>query len=129
MASSSHSGAGQLSRSLVGRFLYLESFVKSDFNRPYFPSHNYDEVNLNITTQPLDGLTQSSDTESVSPPSKPFPPLQYIQYGHSILITGDTKPYKERLKGYGARWNGRLKGWILQQGYEQAFKAAFADLL
>ena len=42
--------------------------------------------------------------------------LQLTDYSEkSVVVTGNTKEYKEDLKAYGGRWNGRLRdgpGWI-----------------
>ena len=33
-------------------------------------------------------------------------------HGRGLLITGDSKIFKDVLKSQGGNWNGRLKGWI-----------------
>ncbi|TBN15913.1 hypothetical protein EYC79_05665 [Agrobacterium cavarae] len=41
------------------------------------------------------------------------PTITAETYKNGILIKGDTKPFKEELKGLGGRWNGALAGWII----------------
>ncbi len=41
--------------------------------------------------------------------------VEFKMYKKSILVTGNTKPYKEFLKKYKASWNPSLKGWILNK--------------
>jgi len=41
--------------------------------------------------------------------------VEFKVYKKSVLVTGNTKPYKEFLKKYKASWNPSLKGWILNK--------------
>lgn len=41
--------------------------------------------------------------------------VEFKVYKKSILVTGNTKPYRELLKKYKASWNPTLKGWIMNR--------------
>ncbi|NOR31328.1 MAG: hypothetical protein GQ539_09540 [Sulfitobacter sp.] len=49
-------------------------------------------------------------------------------YKKGILLTGDTKSEKERIKTIG-RWNSSLSGWIVPRSKEKLLRAEFPDLV
>lgn len=58
------------------------------------------------------------------------PSVQIINYSDkAIAVIGDTKPYKDKLKELGGRWNPNLNcgmGWIFSKNAESKVKALFA---
>lgn len=41
--------------------------------------------------------------------------IMFSIYKKGVLISGDTRTYKDELKEYNAKWNPKLKGWITSQ--------------
>ena len=41
----------------------------------------------------------------------------------AIIVRGDTKPFKEQLKGLGCKWNGSLGGWIASKTRRASIEA------
>ncbi len=97
-------------------------------SRDWFEGQCYDESALNIVS-PCVGRSECSNLNDQLNSDAAKPPLQYRYHGGGLLITGDTKPYADRLKGIGASWNRTLGGWTLGGRREARFRTEFADLL
>jgi hypothetical protein len=53
-------------------------------------------------------------TEEGSKYPSPRGKLVFTPSGHDTIVTGDTKPFKGRLRRLGGRWDGKLKRWVFQ---------------
>ena len=56
-------------------------------------------------------------------------PLCMASYKKAVLVTGNTKPVKERLKQLGGRWNWTLRGWVFPGSARPELARAFPDIV
>lgn len=53
-------------------------------------------------------------TEEGSKYPSPRGKLVFTPSGNDTIITGDTKPFKGRLRRMGGKWEGKLKRWVIK---------------
>lgn len=72
----------------------------------------------------------TAPTTNVAHKSSNVGKLQLNDYKKSVLLTGDTKKYKERLLALGyASWNSTLNGWVIPKSKESLARVDLEDLL
>lgn len=74
------------------------------------PQHTLNEIfqKLSSLEEQIQKLSSTGEKEPIIDNI-----VEFKVYKKSILVTGNTKPYKELLKKYKASWNSTLKGWIM----------------
>jgi hypothetical protein len=53
-------------------------------------------------------------TEERSKYPSPRGKLVFMTSGNDTMVTGDTKPFKGRLRRLGGKWEGKLKRWVIK---------------
>jgi hypothetical protein len=107
-----------------------EAFLKNNENGPNANqasrpklSPQYERINLWIESRigrmdpsdpnlnaRLDGFLKEQGSKYPSPRGK----LVFTPSGNDTIVTGDTKPFKGRLRRLGGKWEGKLKHWVIK---------------
>jgi hypothetical protein len=58
----------------------------------------------------LDRLLAEESSKYPSPQGK----LVFTPSGNDTIVTGDTKPFKNRIRRQGGTWEGKLKRWVIK---------------
>lgn len=83
------------------------------------------ETEAGISATPVPGSATNADKTASPLHIEPFGAA-----GKLIIVRGDTKPNKDRIKAVrGALWNKQAGGWTFRADLEPAVRAALADLL
>lgn len=53
-------------------------------------------------------------TEEGSKYPSPRGKLVFTPSGNDTIVTGDTRPFKSRLRRLGGKWEGKLKRWVIK---------------
>lgn len=73
--------------------------------------------------------TKATTTKGSAPPApSDSGDIRAQFYKKSILITGDTKSQKERIKAIGS-WNRGLSGWVVPRSKEKLLREEFPELI
>jgi hypothetical protein len=91
-----------LKPSLTPEYERLNVWIESRIGR-MDPS----DPNLNAK---LDRLLSEERSKYPSPQGK----LVFAPSGNDTIVTGDTKPFKGRLRKLGGKWEGNLKRWVIK---------------
>lgn len=86
----------------LGKFNLARGSAVRNLKRTYFVRRLQKETKE--TPKPMPKVSETARKE----PSR----IEIKDYKNAILITGDTRPMKDKLKYIGGLWNSRLGGWI-----------------
>jgi hypothetical protein len=70
--------------------------------------------NMDPSDTNLNARLEKFLTEEGSKFPSPRGKLVFTPSGNDTIITGDTKPFKGRLKRLGGKWEGKLKRWVIK---------------
>jgi hypothetical protein len=95
---------------------YGQSQVFSQFGEGRF-------VPVGPSKQPLVRIEESAAETSTAPA------LRIEPYQNAIIVRGETRANKDRIKALGGRWNKRAGGWIFHPSKEAVVREKLGDLL